>query len=153
YPQARWFTYAPLNDDNALAGAEMAFGTRYHSYHDLTRARVIVALDRDFIAQGPAHLAHARQFAAGRRDAAGKNRLYAIETDVSVPGARADHRLAVKPSQVEAFTRALASRLKVPGAQLFAGDDEMERWVTAIAKDLMRVKSDGVVLVGPGQPP
>src|SRR5262249_4240428 len=122
YPQARWFTYAPLNEDNAAAGSELAFGVRYHSYQDLTDADVIVALDCDFLAQGPAHLAHARQFAARRRDAGaghkgGMNRLYAVETNVSVTGGRADHRLAVKPSEVKRFALLLANELKVPGAR------------------------------------
>src|SRR5262249_4109269 len=148
YPEARWFGYEPLNRDNAHSGARMAFGRPYHCYPSLGDADVIVSLGDDFLGSGAASLALTRQFATRRKENApgGMNRLYVVETDLTVTGGRADHRLAVRPSQVETIAWALAARLGVPGVwgrnapnALVPSpslDEATARWVDAVAKDL-----------------
>jgi molybdopterin-containing oxidoreductase family iron-sulfur binding subunit len=156
YPEARWFSYEPVNGDNARAGAQMAFGRPYHSYAKLTDADVIVSLDADFLGQGPASPALTRQFATRRREDApgGMNRLYAVETDLTITGGRADHRLAVRPSQVETVARTLAGILGVAGFPVLSIDEALMRWIDAVAKDLKARKPGATaVLVGDGQPP
>lgn len=158
YPEAQWFTYEPVHRDNVHSGAQLAFGRPYHSYADLDRADVIVSLDADFLALGPAALALTRQFAARRKEpTAGvtMNRLYVIETDLTITGARADHRLAVRPSQVEAIARGLAVRVGVPNMPVPSLDTKVWEWVDAIAADLGKPRKPGTtcVLVGDGQPP
>src|SRR6185437_501845 len=77
YPQMRVYYYAPL------AGANDATVPQY----DLTAADVIVAVDADVLGSMPMHLRHARAFADRRRDPRqGMNRLYAIESSLSVTG-------------------------------------------------------------------
>jgi molybdopterin-containing oxidoreductase family iron-sulfur binding subunit len=156
YPEARWFSYEPLNRDNAHSGARMAFGRPYHCYPSLGGADVIVSLGDDFLGGGPASLALTRQFATRRKENApgGMNRLYVVETDLTVTGGRADHRLAVRPSQVETVARALASRLGGAAVQSTSLDEATARWVDAVAKDLKaRKPGTTAVLTGDGQPP
>ena len=53
-----------------------------------------------------------RQFASRRRveeSADNLNRLYVVESDHTVTGGRADNRLPIKSSQIEAFARAVAA--------------------------------------------
>ena len=67
YPEAKWYQYEPVNRDNAVAGARLAFGKGYHCYFQPAKADVIVALDTDFLGGGPAHLAYTRAFSSRRR--------------------------------------------------------------------------------------
>src|SRR5262249_28099691 len=103
------------------------------------------------------------------------NRLYAIETNLTITGVKADNRLAVRPGDVERMLRALAGKLAarageaktksgplgVPSEEL---NSEQDRFVAAIARDLLNLpptkgkedrskrKGHTLILVGDGQP-
>ncbi len=68
------------------------------------------------------------------------NRLYAVECALSNTGGVADHRLALRPSQIEPFVQALAAELEVPDAPKAGGElpEEARRWLEPLAKDLKR---------------
>ena len=80
---------------------------------------MILSLDSDFLFSEPGHLRYG-QISLPRHQpisASGTmSRLYVVESSATLTGSNADHRLAVKPSQVEAFARAVASRLGVGGS-------------------------------------
>src|SRR6202171_6326850 len=109
FPQAKWHQYEPANNDNARAGAVMAFGQPVNTIYDFSKADRILSLDADFLAAMPGTLRYARDFAARRRITEGKkemSRLYVIETTPTTTGAAADHHWAVKPSELEVYARA-----------------------------------------------
>ena len=114
---------------------------RYH----FDRARVILSLGHDFLGSTDAdHLHNSATFAMGRRvdDGAVMSRLYAVEAGYTITGGMADHRLALKPSEIPAFGAAIARRLGVAaGGSAF--DDHP--WVSAIADDLRAAGSAAVV--------
>jgi molybdopterin-containing oxidoreductase family iron-sulfur binding subunit len=157
YPEAKWYVYEPVNRDNAVAGSRLALGDKpVHHYHRLENADVIVSLDADFLGRGPGHLADARGFGRRRREAdnpRGMNRLYVIETDLTITGAKADHRLPLRPREVERFTRALAAKLGVAGVKAPEMEAEANRFADAITKDLRnRKKGSTLLIAGDGQP-
>ena len=97
-----------MNNDNARAGAVMAFGQPVNTIYDFSKADRILSLDADFLAAHPGTLKYARDFAARRRITEGKkemNRLYVIETTPTTTGAAADHHWAVKPSELSESAR------------------------------------------------
>jgi molybdopterin-containing oxidoreductase family iron-sulfur binding subunit len=116
FPEAKWHQYEPVSRDAARHGSQLAFGKPVNAYYDFTKADVVLSLDNDFLTCGPGNLRYVADFMSRRRvrtteqDAkkAQMNRLYVVETAVSSTGAKADHRLAVKPRDVETFARALA---------------------------------------------
>ena len=153
-PQARWHQYQPINRDHARAGALMAFGRDVQTVYQFDRAERVLALDADFLAAGPAGGRYARDFIARRqvnKDTTQMNRLYVVEPSPTITGAMADHRLSVRPSQVETAARALAKRLGVDGA---AGDETGldDAWIAAAADDLRAHAGQAVVVVGEDQP-
>jgi Fe-S-cluster-containing dehydrogenase component len=80
------------------------------------------------------------------------NRFYAIETTPTSTGGNADHRLPLKPSEVEGFVRAIAQGVGVSGAG--AGDaGPHAAWVNAIVKDLQAHRGACVVVPGEYQSP
>ena len=69
-------------------------------------------------------------------DDAGKadmNRLYVVETALSNTGAKADHRLALRAGEIEAFARRLAAELGVPACR---GRRGTRRWPKQVAADV-----------------
>ncbi|HEY2150415.1 MAG TPA: TAT-variant-translocated molybdopterin oxidoreductase [Vicinamibacterales bacterium] len=155
YPSAKWHQWDPASRDNARGGAKLAFGEYVEARYDFSQADVILSLDADFLSSGPGALAYARQFAARRnpQDAERMNRLYALESMPSSTGAKADHRLPLKPSQIEGAARAV-----VAGLRGSAGDDSglgpaEQKWITALAKDLSAHRGRSLVIAGDQQPP
>jgi molybdopterin-containing oxidoreductase family iron-sulfur binding subunit len=161
FPQAKWHQYEALARDTALRGAELAFGNPVNVYYDFQEADVVLSLDADFLHCGPGNLRYVADFMKRRRirtseaDAgqARMNRLYMVETAVSNTGAKADHRLALRAGEIEAFARAVAAKfgIAVGGAQ-GGGSSSHDQWLTAVYQDLRQYRGRCVVLAGDRQP-
>ena len=121
YPQAKWHVYEPVNRDNVLEGAKMAFGQPVETIYDFEKADVIVSLDADFLYAGfPGNVRYIRDFAKRRNPDGNMNRLYVVESTPTTTGAKADHRIPVRAAHVEWFARSLGSGLglKVGGPKV-----------------------------------
>jgi molybdopterin-containing oxidoreductase family iron-sulfur binding subunit len=159
YPSAKWHQWDPASRDNARAGAKRAFGDYVDAQYRFDRADVVLALDADFLGCGPGSLRHAKDFSARRRPELGErmNRLYAVEAMPSMTGARADHRLPAKPSEIEAIAAAIlggiggTGRTGGTGAQPFR--PAVQKWIDAVAKDLAAHRGTSLVIAGDHQPP
>ncbi|MFO0597810.1 MAG: TAT-variant-translocated molybdopterin oxidoreductase [Myxococcaceae bacterium] len=158
-PQARVVRFDPLSPDNALQGAQLAFGAGARTQVDLSKAKVAFSLDSDFLASGPGHLAHARAFGKSRavdskEDLAKMLRLYVAESVFSTTGTNADHRLRISAGEGISVLKALAGALGL--AELAAGGAELpeaqKKFVAVLAKDLAANKGASVLFVGERQP-
>ncbi|MBI3492579.1 MAG: TAT-variant-translocated molybdopterin oxidoreductase [Acidobacteria bacterium] len=154
YPSAKWHQWDPASPENARAGARLAFGEYVDAQYRFDQADVILSLDADFLGGGPGGLRYARDFASRRRpeQADRMNRLYAIESMPTPTGSRADHRLPLKPSEVESVAWAIADAVtpgpKGPGLQ----NPAHAKWSEAVAKDLQAHRGRSLVIAGDGQP-
>ena len=151
-PNSRWVQYEPVNQDNVLAGAKLAFGSPVQSVYKYDKAERILSLDADIFSGF--NVAYIKDFAQGRSFNEEKkeiNRLYSIETTISITGAKADHRLAVKPSQMAEIAKAVAKAVGVAGAT--STYTENAAWITAMAKDLVEHKGKSLVVAGDNQSP
>ncbi|HET8627324.1 MAG TPA: TAT-variant-translocated molybdopterin oxidoreductase [Thermomicrobiales bacterium] len=155
YPAARWHQYEPAGRDNARLGARLAFGTDVNPVYRFADADVIVALDADFLMHWPGSVRYEREFIDGRRVRADRqtmNRLYAVETAPTLVGALADHRQALRPSEVAAFAAGLARALGVDAGAGPAAAPAVP-WLAAAVRDLQQHRGRGLVLAGEAQPP
>src|SRR5205085_2211725 len=153
---ARWHNFEPVGDGAAMAGARLAFGQAVNTIYRFDRADRVLALDSDFLAATPGNLRYARDFIEKRRVLAGKaemNRLYAVETTPTNTGAKADHRFAVKPSELETFAQALAAAVGAKGINAPSGAVPHADKVQAIAKDLQGARGKSIVIPGDYAPP
>ena len=125
FPGAKWHEYEPLGTD--------ALPAIYH----FDKADLIVSLGSDFLCHGPLSLKYARDFAAGRRRSERMNRLYVVESSLTLTGAMADHRLTMDPVELERFAAELAS----PSA---AGSDLVKK----ISADLRAHAGRSAVVAG-----
>ncbi|MBV9497081.1 MAG: TAT-variant-translocated molybdopterin oxidoreductase [Acidobacteria bacterium] len=152
YPGAKWHQWEPSGRDAAREGARLAFGGDAHVHYDFTKANVVVSLGSDFMDDGVGHLRYAKDFASRRRVRKGTtamNRLYAIESSPTPTGSIADHRLSVKPSQIEGHARAIAAGLGLGAAGASADHAE---WIAALVRDLQRNRGTSIVIAGDEQP-
>lgn len=151
-PNARWYQYEPINKDSATAGAKMAFGSAVNTIYKYDLAERVLTLDKDifsdFNVRYMKDYSKLRQYSEEKKTI---NRLYAIETTMSLTGAKADHRLAVKPSQMTEIAKAIAAALGVSGAS--STYTENAQWIGAMAKDLLENRGKSIVVAGDNQPP
>lgn len=152
-PQAKWHVYEPINRDNVVAGAKLAFGEPVETRYDLSKADVVVSLDADFLYAGfPGSARYIRDFAARRNPDASMNRLYVVESTPSSTGMKADHRLPMKAGDVASFARALGA-LVGAHTEPTGAVGEGATLLGAIAGDLQAHKGACVVIAGDHQPP
>ncbi len=146
YPQAKLVQWDPVNTDTSRAASKAAFGDYYDTQYKLEDADVILALDADFLGgiAFPGFLPLSSAWAERHRYEAGKtmNRLYVVETMPTVTGFKAEHRLALKPSEIDAFAAALAS-----GGTLT--DPASQKFLTAVLDDIRKSGGRFAVVVGP----
>jgi molybdopterin-containing oxidoreductase family iron-sulfur binding subunit len=161
WPRARWVEFDPADAENARAGSIAAFGREHRELRNLARAKVIVSVADDFLLE-PGALADVRGFAQGRKvhdaDAtqSSMNRLYSVESALSLTGGNADHRLALAPSELPTFLAALASKVfarlgsggAIASAVSGASMPDHDAWLNALADDLVANRGAGAILVG-----
>lgn len=82
------------------------------------------------------------------------SRVYAVESQFSLTGGAADHRLRVRSSEVVALAQALADKLglDVPKPAALPGGTKTEKFVEVLAKDLLAHRAKCLVAAGPRQP-
>ena len=155
YPQARWHRYEPVGDDAERAGATLAFGRPLSALPRLGEASAVLSLDCDFLGAGPDQMLNARGFAEARRatgDEKSFQRLYAVEPAWMLTGAKADHRLALRPELIVNFAIAVAAHLRGESADGIL-PPEGETFAHIVAHDLAGREGRALVLAGRGQPP
>jgi len=154
YPEAKWHVYEPVNRDNVLEGAKLAFGQPVETQYKLENADVIVSLDADFLSAGfPGNVRYIRDFAKRRNPESGNmSRLYVVESTPSSTGAKADHRLPLRASDIALFAGSVATfsgvETEVAGARDAAG-----KFLRAVAQDLQGHRGSSLVIAGDHQPP
>jgi len=147
YPQAKWHVYEPVNRDNVLEGAKLAFGQPVETRYDFEKADVILSLDADFLYAGfPGNVRYIRDFAKRRNPDGKMNRLYVIESTPTTTGAKADHRLPVRASFVETFARAVAENGELP-------EEHGVLFAHALMQDMESHRGSSLFIVGDHQPP
>jgi MoCo/4Fe-4S cofactor protein with predicted Tat translocation signal len=160
FPKAKWIEYETISRDNERSGSLLAFGQALDVHPQFDKAKVVLALDCDFLGLDSTVPLPTKQFSKRRRveseeDLARINRLYAVESQFSLTGANADHRLRMRSGDVRQFALDLASALgAMPGALNVVGNgaDKRAKFLAALVKDLKAAGSEALVVAGPRQP-
>ncbi|MDT8324319.1 MAG: TAT-variant-translocated molybdopterin oxidoreductase, partial [Bacteroidota bacterium] len=158
-PDTRVVTWPALAAYGAAQANRELLGVDAVIVPDLSKAKVILGVDADFLGSDNESLYHIRQFARGRkpeRDDAAMNRYYAVESMMTTSGSNADRRIRIKPGEINEFLRALLHEVAVVrgrgglDAALLTGlrdaGNAQFTEITAIADDLLAHAS--VVMIG-----
>ncbi|MFO0935415.1 MAG: TAT-variant-translocated molybdopterin oxidoreductase [Gemmataceae bacterium] len=156
----KWVRYEPASPINVWEGARLAFGKVVNPVYKLDAAKVVLALDWDV---NTVPVCYARQLTKARKlrvseeaKALGQalstdqlSRIYSVESMVTGTAAISDHRLPLKPSEIESFLRVLAEAVGVSGGPKPGKiSEEAKAWATAVANDLNAKKGSAIVLAG-----
>lgn len=133
--------------------------------YDFQAARVVVAIDSDFLGVEGESVRHTKEFSRNRRISDARdpvNRLYSVESHLSLTGSHADHRLLVAPSGVAEVVVEIARELERRGTSLPGGlsdrlastraGEKHRNWISAVAEDLLANRGQSVIVVGDRQP-
>jgi molybdopterin-containing oxidoreductase family iron-sulfur binding subunit len=155
YPAARWVEYDAVSHENERLGSIAAFGQPLYTHRHLDKASVILSLDSDFLGVDSPSPVTTKSFSKRRRveseeDLEHVNRLYVVESQFSLTGANAEHRLRVKASEMLKFAQDVLASLNGAGVE---GGGKYGEFVGAVAKDLKAAGKDAVVLAGHRQSP
>jgi len=172
FPRAKWHTYESVNRDNAIMGLQAATGQLVNAHYRLSSAMRILSVDCDFLGQEINAITHTKDWIKKRDpDKGSMSRLYMVESNYSITGARADNRLKLKPSQVRKLLWVVANELfnthnvalpsNVPDAfknlcrqsRGLTSDLSNEKWIKSMVKDLIQNGTGSLVCVGKHQGP
>ena len=149
YPGAKWHQWEATGHGRRM-GSQLAFGQFLNATYKFDQAEVVLSIDANFLGNGPGGVRYARDFAKKRvvRDG-GKtqSRFYAVETTPLSTGAKSDHRIPLKPSEIVPFVRNLAAALAG------GGGGAASPFVAALVKDLLAAKGKSIVIAGEDQAP
>ncbi|HEU4578078.1 MAG TPA: 4Fe-4S dicluster domain-containing protein [Polyangiaceae bacterium] len=167
HPAARFTFHAALSRQAIYQATDAVFGEPLEPQPDFAASQVVLALDADFLSQGPMSLRWARDFSARRAPRPSvpePNRLYAVESTLSPTGSVADHRLALRPSELPRLAALLLAELarsdaraRLPGLQALgelpsSESSPHQAWIRALASDLLKHWGECLVVAGPQQP-
>lgn len=161
-PDLKWIQYEAVGKENVLKGIYDTYGKYLTPIYDFKLADTLVSIDADFLSNGVQGVRYTRDAMFRRKvrvhDAKRRNdgvsieklsRIYAIESCVSGLGGVADHRLPLKPTEIESFVRELAKELGVPDVPPAGPLPELaKKWVKVVAEDLKDKDKAGVVAIG-----
>lgn len=169
YPEAIWAEYEPLDETAADRAATRLLGQPARADYHLGKATRIVALETDLINASNGRLYYAQAFARGRRLAKPEddmNRLYSVESDLTVTGGMADHRLRLSSTFMPAFVARLAAEV----LEMLGNDEDLARtlrqvstglenseawkehdaskWIHECARDLVEHQGESLIVAG-----
>ncbi|MEX0686637.1 MAG: TAT-variant-translocated molybdopterin oxidoreductase [Balneolales bacterium] len=156
FPNAQWVTYEPFSDENRLLGHEAAFGQKLRAYYQLDRAKVVLSLEDDFMQNADNNVEYVKKFSAARnvRSTSDEmNRLYAVESTLSLTGSNSDHRLRIKSGQVSLFVNALAAKLSeslngLEAYSSYSNEFSQHSWISVLAEELLNNRGESIVSAG-----
>src|ERR1700733_8716288 len=153
YSGAKWYQWEPTGHGRRM-GSQLAFGQFLNPVYKFDQAEVVLSVDGNFLGNGPGGVRYARDFVSKRVLRGGnstQSRFYAVETTPSSTGCKADHRQAIKPSEVAGFVRGLAAALS--GGTNSNGPLTKTLFYPALVKDLQAAKGKSIVIAGEDQSP
>jgi len=158
YPAIKLVQYEPAGDAGRAA-TKAAFNDDLDVQYKLEDADVILALDADFLGgiAFPGFLPLSAAYAERHRYDEGKtmNRLYVVETMPTVTGYKAEHRLGLKPSEIDSFVSLLQVAMGQGTASTSASNyadnrfPEVQKFAQAVAENLKSKSGRCVVMAGP----
>ncbi len=138
YPTTKQVVYDAFSDSAAIDAYEEVTGVRALPSYDLEKAKLVVSFGADFLGDWNGG-GYEKAYAKGRKPGKDMARHIQVEANMSMTGANADTRFAVKPSKVE--------KTLVEVYQALTGGSAKDKVATAIAKEIKEAGSKAVVLV------
>ncbi|CAM1373784.1 Quinol:cytochrome C oxidoreductase [Tenacibaculum litopenaei] len=145
YPNVKHVTYDAVSENATLEAFEAMYGKRALPNYDFSDAKVIASVGADFL--GDWQGGFEKSYLDGRKVKSGKMSYHVqLEANMSLTGANADRRIVLKPShQVYAL---ITLYNEITGANLATKATKADKQIKALAVELKKAGSKGVVVTG-----
>lgn len=109
YPTTKIYSYELVNDLQKKTAWKKSYGTDYVPTVKLNEAKIILALESDFLGTDSNKIEQVRLYSQGREVVGEEkfNRLYSVEGAVSLTGMNADYRIRLRTDAVGEFVMCL----------------------------------------------
>ena len=161
YPSTKIYSYEVFDNSVRNSAWKKCYGSGEFPAIKWNEAKVIVSLDGDFLGESNNKIENARLFSESR-DIINKNfnRLYVIESNLTITGMAADYRLRLRPDMQLNFVLALIDALNKRGVGIpinsggislenFANQYELNPGtLQSMVSDLLKNKSKSIIYAG-----
>ena len=152
YPTTQHIQYDQVSNYGMLKANEESFGTAFIPSYDFSKAKTIVSIAADFIGTWVSPIEFTKQYAATREVSVEKpemSRHYQFESILSLTGANADYRTAIKPSEEGTVAAQIYNLLasKAGAASIAAPADQIQH-VEKAANELWANRGKALVVAG-----
>ncbi len=156
YPNSEWIVYDPVSYAGLLQANEINFGKRFIPDYRFEKASLIVSFDADFLGTWIAPVTFSNRYAK-TRDVSEENPFMSkhiqFESRLSLTGANADERIALKPSDLTQAIITLYDALAIKaGAPLSGIQVQVPVDMSAYADALWTQKGKCLVICGSNDP-
>jgi Fe-S-cluster-containing dehydrogenase component/anaerobic selenocysteine-containing dehydrogenase len=153
HPRFRHVTYDAVSLSGLRTAYERGFGRAVVPHFSFDRARVVVALEADFLGTWLSPVEHARQYARRRSELLHVQ----VESGLSLTGSNADLRIAVAPSELGRVAVALLARVakaagERPPESRDPGDPGLGAQLDRVADALWQRRGESLVVSGQNDP-
>jgi molybdopterin-containing oxidoreductase family iron-sulfur binding subunit len=151
YPNVSWIQRDTISYVAMRKAHELNFGQAIIPNYHFDKADTIVSFNADFLGNWLLPVAFTKQFSSKRKLTAENktlNRLYQYESNLSLTGANADYRRAIKPSEESTVLLSLYNEIaRATGAETYLAPATSIDFSKA-AKDLLASKGKSIVISG-----
>ncbi|QQS34589.1 MAG: TAT-variant-translocated molybdopterin oxidoreductase [Ignavibacteriales bacterium] len=163
YPTTKIYSYEVFNEGIRNSAWQKCYGTSKFPLLKWNEAKVIVALDSDFLGSDGHRVETARLYSEGRdvNNLDKFNRLYVVESNLSLTGINADYRLRLSPAVQYEFVLSLLNeigRKGVAGVPSFLSNYSLKTFiekntlpadaVNHLVSDLLSNRGKSIVYAG-----
>ena len=156
YPGTKIYSYELFNEDVRNSAWKKTYGTDVFPLIKWDEAKIIVALESDFLGIGENKVENAILFARNRdvKELDKFNRLYVVEANMSVTGSNADYRIKLRPDAQFEFVQAVTGAVSGPGANDPGLKSFADKYSIPLVKikylvdDLLKNKGKSIIYAG-----
>ncbi len=130
---AKVYHYDDLSYENVREAQKACFGREAIPALNIDRAKIVVAVNNDFLGTWLTPVRHQKLFGKARKPGPNMNKLFVFEGLMSLTGTNADERFRVKPSQTLDFVLALTKQV-VAGSK-YASDNKVTGMLSSAPDD------------------
>jgi MoCo/4Fe-4S cofactor protein with predicted Tat translocation signal len=166
YPSVKIYSYELFNEQTKNSAWKKSYGTGLFPLIKWNEAEIIVTLEADILGTEGNYVETARLFSEGRDVVKKKfNRLYSVESNLSLTGVNSDYRLRLKPEAQFEFVMSLLNELGNKGVSgitvntsafslnSFIGKYNLDKAkVNHLVSDLLSKRGKAIVFAGNSLP-
>lgn len=151
YSTAKLYTYDANSSSAILEANKKSFGVNALASYNFDKADVVVSIGADFLGTWLNPTEFSKQYTANRKLGKSKktmSRHYQFETTMTVSGANADFRTAIKPSQEGLVVANLHNQIvsKIGGSKISVPELAELKNIAKAASDLVEAKGKSLVV-------